>query len=126
MAGVWPQPVHLSDAAGGPAPSGPGRTGGAGPAPSAQMVESGAAAGAEPVPDGPAEPVAGAGPTAPALLGPAELRALAQRLDVRPTKQLGQNFVIDPNTIRRIVRAARLRPDDVVVEVGPGLGSLTL
>jgi 16S rRNA (adenine1518-N6/adenine1519-N6)-dimethyltransferase len=45
---------------------------------------------------------------------------------MRPTKQLGQNFVIDPNTIRRIVRAAGVRPDDVVVEVGPGLGSLTL
>ena len=45
---------------------------------------------------------------------------------MRPTKQLGQNFVIDPNTIRRIVGAARLRPEDVVVEVGPGLGSLTL
>src|SRR5579859_7582823 len=62
----------------------------------------------------------------PALLGPAEVRALAERLGVRPTKQLGQNFVIDPNTIRRIVRAAGLRPDDTVVEVGPGLGSLTL
>jgi 16S rRNA (adenine1518-N6/adenine1519-N6)-dimethyltransferase len=62
----------------------------------------------------------------PALLGPAEVRALAERLGMRPTKQLGQNFVIDPNTIRRIVRAAGVRPDDVVVEVGPGLGSLTL
>jgi len=62
----------------------------------------------------------------PALLGPAEIRALAERLGVRPTKQLGQNFVIDPNTIRRIVRAAGLRPADTVVEVGPGLGSLTL
>lgn len=62
----------------------------------------------------------------PALLGPAEVRALAGRLGLRPTKQLGQNFVIDPNTIRRIVRAAAVRPDDVVVEVGPGLGSLTL
>ena len=62
----------------------------------------------------------------PALLGSAEVGALAERLGVRPTKQLGQNFVIDPNTIRRIVRAAGLRPDDVVVEVGPGLGSLTL
>ncbi|MGH6657067.1 MAG: rRNA adenine N-6-methyltransferase family protein, partial [Actinocrinis sp.] len=60
------------------------------------------------------------------MLGPAEVRALAERLGVRPTKQLGQNFVIDPNTIRRIVRAAGVRPDDVVVEVGPGLGSLTL
>jgi len=71
---------------------------------------------------------AGTAPTLrePALLGPAEVRALAERLGVRPTKQLGQNFVIDPNTIRRIVRAAGLRPDDTVVEIGPGLGSLTL
>jgi 16S rRNA (adenine1518-N6/adenine1519-N6)-dimethyltransferase len=64
-----------------------------------------------------------AGPT---LLGPADVRALAARLGVRPTKRRGQNFVIDPNTVRRIVREAALRPDDVVVEVGPGLGSLTL
>jgi 16S rRNA (adenine1518-N6/adenine1519-N6)-dimethyltransferase len=64
-----------------------------------------------------------AGPT---LLGPADVRALASRLGLRPTKQRGQNFVIDPNTVRRIVRAADLRPDDTVVEVGPGLGSLTL
>ncbi|NUO43616.1 MAG: 16S rRNA (adenine(1518)-N(6)/adenine(1519)-N(6))-dimethyltransferase RsmA [Streptomyces sp.] len=47
-------------------------------------------------------------------------------LGVRPTKQRGQNFVIDANTVRRIVRTAGVRPDDVVVEVGPGLGSLTL
>jgi 16S rRNA (adenine1518-N6/adenine1519-N6)-dimethyltransferase len=47
-------------------------------------------------------------------------------LDVRPTKRLGQNFVHDANTVRRIVAAAELRPDDVVLEVGPGLGSLTL
>jgi len=60
------------------------------------------------------------------LLGPADVRNLAGELGVRPTKQRGQNFVIDPNTIRRIVRAAELRPDDAVVEVGPGLGSLTL
>ena len=72
-------------------------------------------------------PAADAAPFGPArLLGPADVRALAARLGVRPTKQLGQNFVIDPNTIRRIVRAARLRPDDTVLEVGPGLGSLTL
>jgi 16S rRNA (adenine1518-N6/adenine1519-N6)-dimethyltransferase len=64
-----------------------------------------------------------AGPT---LLGPADVRALAARLGIRPTKQRGQNFVIDANTVRRIVRTADLRPDDVVVEVGPGLGSLTL
>jgi 16S rRNA (adenine1518-N6/adenine1519-N6)-dimethyltransferase len=64
-----------------------------------------------------------AGPT---LLGPADVRSLASRLGIRPTKQRGQNFVIDANTVRRIVRAADLRPDEVVVEVGPGLGSLTL
>jgi 16S rRNA (adenine1518-N6/adenine1519-N6)-dimethyltransferase len=60
------------------------------------------------------------------LLGPADIRALAARLGVRPTKTLGQNFVHDPNTVRRIVRAAELSADDVVLEVGPGLGSLTL
>ena len=60
------------------------------------------------------------------LLGPAEVRALAEELDLRPTKSLGQNFVIDPNTVRRIVRLAGVGPDDCVLEVGPGLGSLTL
>jgi len=60
------------------------------------------------------------------LLGPAEVRELAARLGVRPTKTLGQNFVIDANTVRRIVREADLDETDVVVEVGPGLGSLTL
>ena len=60
------------------------------------------------------------------LLGPVEVRALAGRLGIRPTKTLGQNFVHDPNTVRRIVRAADLDPTDVAVEVGPGLGSLTL
>ena len=60
------------------------------------------------------------------LLGPAEIRELADRLGVSPTKTLGQNFVHDPNTVRRIVRAAGLAADDVVLEVGPGLGSLTL
>ena len=60
------------------------------------------------------------------LLGPAEVRALAARLALRPTKTLGQNFVIEPNTVRRIVRTADVRGDDVVLEVGPGLGSLTL
>ena len=62
----------------------------------------------------------------PALLGPAEVRQIAGRLGARPTKTLGQNFVIDPNTVRRIVRTADVGPDDVVLEVGPGLGSLTL
>ncbi|WP_370077768.1 16S rRNA (adenine(1518)-N(6)/adenine(1519)-N(6))-dimethyltransferase RsmA [Streptacidiphilus sp. MAP12-16] len=54
------------------------------------------------------------------------MRGLAAALGVRPTKQRGQNFVIDANTVRRIVRAAGVGPKDVVVEVGPGLGSLTL
>jgi 16S rRNA (adenine1518-N6/adenine1519-N6)-dimethyltransferase len=62
----------------------------------------------------------------PRLLGPAEVRQLAAELDLRPTKQRGQNFVIDANTVRRIVREAGVGPDDVVLEVGPGLGSLTL
>jgi 16S rRNA (adenine1518-N6/adenine1519-N6)-dimethyltransferase len=60
------------------------------------------------------------------LLGPVQIRELAERLGVRPTKTLGQNFVHDPNTIRRIVRAAELAPDETVLEVGPGLGSLSL
>ncbi|MDY5786017.1 16S rRNA (adenine(1518)-N(6)/adenine(1519)-N(6))-dimethyltransferase RsmA [Corynebacterium sp.] len=60
------------------------------------------------------------------LLGPAEIRELAGELDVVPTKKLGQNFVHDPNTVRRIVGEAKLSADDIVVEVGPGLGSLTL
>jgi 16S rRNA (adenine1518-N6/adenine1519-N6)-dimethyltransferase len=63
---------------------------------------------------------------ADALLGPAEVRELAARLGVAPTKKLGQNFVHDPNTVRRIVATAAVAPGDVVLEVGPGLGSLTL
>lgn len=62
----------------------------------------------------------------PRLLGPAEVRQLAADLGLRPTKQRGQNFVIDANTVRRIVRESGITGDDVVVEVGPGLGSLTL
>ncbi|MCK8672725.1 16S rRNA (adenine(1518)-N(6)/adenine(1519)-N(6))-dimethyltransferase RsmA [Rhodococcus sp. HM1] len=61
-----------------------------------------------------------------ALLGPAEVRTLAEEFGVRPTKQLGQNFVHDANTVRRIVSVAGVGRDDVVLEVGPGLGSLTL
>ncbi len=60
------------------------------------------------------------------LLSPTDVRRLVAALGLRPTKTLGQNFVIDPNTVRRIVRTADLGADDVVVEVGPGLGSLTL
>ncbi|MGI5223105.1 16S rRNA (adenine(1518)-N(6)/adenine(1519)-N(6))-dimethyltransferase RsmA [Nocardia sp. CA-290969] len=61
-----------------------------------------------------------------ALLGPAQVRELAERFGVRPTKQLGQNFVHDANTVRRIVTAAEVGRADTVLEVGPGLGSLTL
>jgi 16S rRNA (adenine1518-N6/adenine1519-N6)-dimethyltransferase len=60
------------------------------------------------------------------LLGPAEVRAVAGRLNLRPSRALGQNFLVDPNTVRRIVRAAAVEPDDVVLEVGPGVGSLTV
>jgi 16S rRNA (adenine1518-N6/adenine1519-N6)-dimethyltransferase len=70
--------------------------------------------------------VDGAAPAGPALLGAAELRLLADRLGLQPAKRLGQNFVHDANTVRRIVAAAELAADDVVLEVGPGLGSLTL
>ncbi|MEY4558464.1 MAG: hypothetical protein RL024_622 [Actinomycetota bacterium] len=60
------------------------------------------------------------------MLGAGEIRQLAEKLDIRPTKKLGQNFVTDPNTIRRIVAAAKLSGSETVVEIGPGLGSLTL
>ena len=60
------------------------------------------------------------------LLGATEIRALAASLNATPTKKLGQNFVIDPNTVRRIVTQAHVSKTDVVVEIGPGLGSLTL
>jgi len=60
------------------------------------------------------------------MLTPGDVRALAGRLGVRPSKRFGQNFVIEPGTVRRIAALAGLRPDDVVLEVGPGLGSLTL
>jgi 16S rRNA (adenine1518-N6/adenine1519-N6)-dimethyltransferase len=60
------------------------------------------------------------------MLTPGDVSELAGRLGVRPSKRFGQNFVIEPGTVRRIAALARLRPDDVVLEVGPGLGSLTL
>jgi len=60
------------------------------------------------------------------LLSAPDVRRLAAELELRPTKARGQNFVIDPNTVRRIVRTAGVGADDVVIEVGPGLGSLTL
>ncbi len=62
----------------------------------------------------------------PRLLGPAEIRDLAQLLDVTPTKKLGQNFVHDANTVRRIVQTAGVERGETVLEIGPGLGSLTL
>lgn len=67
------------------------------------------------------------GTAAPApLLGASDIRRLAEEIGVRPTKTLGQNFVIDGNTIRRIVSVADIHADETVLEVGPGLGSLTL
>jgi len=60
------------------------------------------------------------------LLTPGDIRELAGRLNVRPSKRLGQNFVVEPGTVRRIAALAALEPHDVVLEVGPGLGSLTL
>ncbi|GAB3600609.1 16S rRNA (adenine(1518)-N(6)/adenine(1519)-N(6))-dimethyltransferase RsmA [Microbacterium tumbae] len=60
------------------------------------------------------------------LLGATEIRRLAADLDVTPTKKLGQNFVVDANTVRKIVQAGAVRAGERVVEVGPGLGSLTL
>ena len=60
------------------------------------------------------------------LLGGSDIRALADALGVVPTKKLGQNFVTDPNTIRKIVAQAKLTGSETVVEIGPGLGSLTL
>lgn len=61
-----------------------------------------------------------------ALLGPASIRDLAGRLGIRPTKTWGQNFVVDAGTVRKIVRSARVGAGEHVVEIGPGLGSLTL
>jgi 16S rRNA (adenine1518-N6/adenine1519-N6)-dimethyltransferase len=60
------------------------------------------------------------------LLGAGDIRAIAGRLGVRPTKKLGQNFVVEPGTVRQIAALAAVRPGDVILEVGPGLGSLTL
>ena len=61
-----------------------------------------------------------------ASLGAGAIRELAARVGIIPTKKLGQNFVIDPNTVRYIVEQSRIDSQSVVVEVGPGLGSLTL
>lgn len=60
------------------------------------------------------------------LLGAAEIREIAARIGVNPTKKLGQNFVVDANTCRRIVKIADVNSEDVALEIGPGLGSLTL
>ncbi|HEX8008322.1 MAG TPA: 16S rRNA (adenine(1518)-N(6)/adenine(1519)-N(6))-dimethyltransferase RsmA [Trebonia sp.] len=60
------------------------------------------------------------------LLGAGDVREIAARLGVRPTKRLGQNFVVEPGTVRQIAALADPRPGDVILEVGPGLGSLTL
>jgi 16S rRNA (adenine1518-N6/adenine1519-N6)-dimethyltransferase len=60
------------------------------------------------------------------LLGASEVRSLADELELRPTKSLGQNFVVDANTCKKIVRIADVKDEERVLEIGPGLGSLTL
>jgi len=60
------------------------------------------------------------------LLGASEVRELANKLDLKPTKKLGQNFVVDANTCRKIVKLAEVGTKDIALEIGPGLGSLTL
>ena len=60
------------------------------------------------------------------LLGASEIREIAERIGVSPTKKLGQNFVIDANTCRKIVNSAEVGSEDIALEIGPGLGSLTL
>jgi 16S rRNA (adenine1518-N6/adenine1519-N6)-dimethyltransferase len=60
------------------------------------------------------------------LLGAGDIRDMAGRLGVHPTKKLGQNFVVEPGSVRQIAALAAVRPGDVILEVGPGLGSLTL
>ncbi|SDN23287.1 16S rRNA (adenine(1518)-N(6)/adenine(1519)-N(6))-dimethyltransferase RsmA [Actinomyces ruminicola] len=71
-------------------------------------------------------PTPDASETATGLLGPADIRRLAAALDLRPSKSRGQNFVHDAGTVRRIVRLAGVQPGETILEVGPGLGSLTL
>ena len=65
-------------------------------------------------------------PQAVRLLGAADIRVIAARLGVHPTKKLGQNFVVEPGSVRQIAALAAVRSGDVILEVGPGLGSLTL
>jgi 16S rRNA (adenine1518-N6/adenine1519-N6)-dimethyltransferase len=77
------------------------------------------------VPDKPGQE-AEAPPPGPRLLGPADIRDIANRLGLRPAKRLGQNFVTDAGTVRRITTLAGLDASDVVLEAGPGFGSLTL
>lgn len=60
------------------------------------------------------------------LLGAGEIRELAAKLDLKPSKSLGQNFVHDANVCRKIVRTAGVTATDIALEIGPGLGSLTL
>jgi 16S rRNA (adenine1518-N6/adenine1519-N6)-dimethyltransferase len=60
------------------------------------------------------------------LLGAAEIRELAAKLELNPSKGLGQNFVIDGNVCQKIVRQVEINEDDIALEIGPGLGSLTL
>ncbi len=90
-------------------------------------VAPGSGSRSDPPPAGQGSPIDHALPLGHAeLLGPTDIRALAARLGIQPSKRLGQNFVVDSGTVRRITAMAALQPDDVVLEVGPGFGSLTL
>ncbi|MDO4241987.1 MAG: 16S rRNA (adenine(1518)-N(6)/adenine(1519)-N(6))-dimethyltransferase RsmA [Microbacteriaceae bacterium] len=102
--------------------SGLAETGAAGAAEDANM------AGAADLPEtaNAASPAENAQNPAAQLLGPAQVRELAAEFGVSPTKKLGQNFVHDPNTVRKIVRLANVPKGAEVLEIGPGLGSLTL
>jgi 16S rRNA (adenine1518-N6/adenine1519-N6)-dimethyltransferase len=71
------------------------------------------------------EPTSATSPSSPTL-GASEIREIAKQLDLHPAKSLGQNFVIDGNTCRKIVRLAGVNETDIVLEIGPGLGSLTI
>ncbi len=90
-------------------------------------VAPGSGSRSDPPPAGQGSPIDHALPLGHAeLLGPTDIRALAARLGIQPSKRLGQNFVVDSGTVSRITAMAALQPDDVVLEVGPGFGSLTL
>ena len=107
-------------------PAGAAPTDGPDPAGACEATSETPADAARADPRDPQDHSASSGSRAAGLLGPTEVRGLSQALGIRPTKTLGQNFVHDAGTVRRIVKSAGVRPQDTVLEIGPGLGSLTL